>query len=62
MLMIVNEEYLEIIAHCLKQGGYWVNLGPLLFHWADSHQYLSNEEMSVRNSCHSVDDNHVVCT
>lgn len=26
-------EYLEIIHACLRPGGYWVNLGPLLYHW-----------------------------
>ncbi len=26
-----------MIAHCLKVGGYWVNLGPLLYHWADGY-------------------------
>jgi hypothetical protein len=26
-------EYVEIINHCLKPGGYWINLGPLLYHW-----------------------------
>lgn len=27
--------YLERIYTCLKLGGYWVNLGPLLYHFAD---------------------------
>lgn len=39
-------EYLETVAHCLKPGGYWVNLGPLLWHWADSHTYLGPNELS----------------
>lgn len=26
-------EYLEIMNHCLKPGGHWVNMGPLLYHW-----------------------------
>ncbi|KAI8463769.1 MAG: N2227-like protein-domain-containing protein [Monoraphidium minutum] len=29
-------EYLEVIHHVLKPGGYWIHLGPLLWHWADS--------------------------
>ncbi|CAG9460026.1 unnamed protein product [Pedinophyceae sp. YPF-701] len=29
-------EYMEVIRHCLRDGGYWVNVGPLLYHWADS--------------------------
>ena len=26
-------EYIETIYHCLKPGGVWINLGPLLYHW-----------------------------
>lgn len=26
-------EYIECIHHCLKPGGHWINLGPLLYHW-----------------------------
>lgn len=26
-------EYMETIHHCLKPGGHWINLGPLLYHW-----------------------------
>lgn len=26
-------QYVEVIRHCLKEGGYWLNLGPLLYHW-----------------------------
>jgi carnosine N-methyltransferase len=25
--------YLEVVWHALKPGGYWVHLGPLLWHW-----------------------------
>jgi len=28
-------QYLEKIHQILKPGGYWVNLGPLLYHFAD---------------------------
>lgn len=27
--------YIETIKHCLKPGGYWLNLGPLLWHFDD---------------------------
>ena len=27
--------YIEVIRHCLKHGGVWVNLGPLLWHFAE---------------------------
>lgn len=28
-------EYVEVIARILKVGGYWINFGPLLYHFAD---------------------------
>ncbi|KAK9813788.1 hypothetical protein WJX73_009901 [Symbiochloris irregularis] len=40
-------EYLDVIWHVLKMGGHWINLGPLLYHWADAHTYLPTEEMSI---------------
>jgi len=27
--------FLETIYHCLKDGGVWINLGPLLYHYAE---------------------------
>ena len=30
-----------------QEGGLWVNLGPLLYHWADAHSYLPGEELSI---------------
>lgn len=29
-------EYLDVMAEIIKVGGYWINLGPLLYHWVDS--------------------------
>ena len=43
-------EYLEVIWHCLRPGGYFVNLGPLLYHWADA----PGEELSVELSLEEV--------
>ncbi|KAL6750018.1 N2227-like protein-domain-containing protein [Haematococcus lacustris] len=40
-------EYLEVIHRCLKPGGYWVNIGPLLYHWAEG---VALEEMSIELS------------
>ncbi|MCJ1397310.1 hypothetical protein MMC11_000502 [Xylographa trunciseda] len=28
--------YIEVIHNCLKDGGYWINLGPLLWHFEDT--------------------------
>jgi carnosine N-methyltransferase len=33
-------EYMETILHALKPGGWWINFGPLLWHWADAGAYL----------------------
>ncbi|XP_024401463.1 uncharacterized protein [Physcomitrium patens] len=45
-------EYLEVIALCLKPGGIWINLGPLLYHFAES--YSPEEEMSIELSLEDV--------
>ncbi|PRW58988.1 UPF0586 C9orf41 [Chlorella sorokiniana] len=47
-------EYLEVIWHTLRPGCYFVNLGPLLYHWADAHMYLEGEELSVELSLEEV--------
>ena len=38
----------------LQPGGYFVNLGPLLYHWADAHTYLAGEQLSVELSLEEV--------
>jgi len=40
-------DYLEVIHRVLVEGGIWINFGPLLWHWSDSHKYLSTDEMSI---------------
>lgn len=37
-----------------QEGGMWINLGPLLYHWADSHTYLPDEELSIELSLEEV--------
>lgn len=44
-------QYIETIYHILKPGGIWVNLGPLLYHYAD----LPNED-SIEPSYEDVRD------
>ena len=39
----------------LQHGGCWINLGPLLFHWADAHTYLPEEELSIELSLEEVE-------
>ena len=39
----------------LQDGGCWINLGPLLFHWADAHTYLPEEELSIELSLEEVE-------
>lgn len=50
-------EYIEVIHKILRPGGYWVNLGPLLYHWADSVVTgdESRDEMSVELSLGEVE-------
>lgn len=39
----------------LQAGGLWINLGPLLYHWADAHTYLPGEELSIELSLEDVE-------
>ncbi|KMZ63390.1 hypothetical protein ZOSMA_40G00180 [Zostera marina] len=32
-------EYIEVISKILKDDGVWINIGPLLYHFADSHTW-----------------------
>eukprot|EP00884_Botryococcus_braunii_P007642 jgi/Botrbrau1/1687/Bobra.116_2s0029.2 len=48
-------EYIEVIHNALREGGIWINLGPLLYHWADSHTYLPDEELSIEVSLDDVE-------
>mmetsp|Transcript_5693 Transcript_5693/g.20719 ORF Transcript_5693/g.20719 Transcript_5693/m.20719 type:complete len:193 (+) Transcript_5693:802-1380(+) len=43
-------EYIEVIHHVLRPGGLWVNLGPLLYHWADT----AEDELSIELSLEDV--------
>ncbi|GAB4850711.1 hypothetical protein Ancab_030011 [Ancistrocladus abbreviatus] len=45
-------EYIEIIWRVLKDGGVWINLGPLLYHFAD--MYGQENEMSIELSLEDV--------
>lgn len=45
-------EYIEIISNILKDGGVWINLGPLLYHFADT--YAPEDEMSIELSLEDV--------
>ncbi|KAF9679449.1 hypothetical protein SADUNF_Sadunf06G0016200 [Salix dunnii] len=44
-------EYIEIISRILKDGGVWINLGPLLYHFADMY---GQDEMSIELSLEDV--------
>eukprot|EP00474_Spongospora_subterranea_P000372 CRZ00830.1 hypothetical protein [Spongospora subterranea] len=41
-------EYVETISKILKRGGYWINLGPLLYH------YNETDDLSVELSLHDL--------
>ncbi|XAR52821.1 hypothetical protein NMG60_11021106 [Bertholletia excelsa] len=45
-------EYIEIISRILRDGGVWINFGPLLYHFAD--MYGQQDEMSIELSLEDV--------
>jgi carnosine N-methyltransferase len=45
-------EYIQTISKILKDGGVWINLGPLLYHFADT--YGHENEMSIELSLEDV--------
>ncbi|KAJ0980426.1 hypothetical protein J5N97_008681 [Dioscorea zingiberensis] len=45
-------EYIEIISNIVKDGGVWINVGPLLYHFADA--YGPDDEMSIELSLEDV--------
>lgn len=47
-------DYIEVIAKVLKPGGVWINMGPLLYHFADAVSHSDQEEMSVELSLEDV--------
>ncbi|KAF3774951.1 Carnosine N-methyltransferase [Nymphaea thermarum] len=44
-------EYIEVISKILRDGGLWINLGPLLYHFADAY---GPDEMSIELSLDDV--------
>ena len=42
--------YIETVRNCLKSGGVWINLGPLLWHWEDRAPTRNGQERTVRDS------------
>ncbi|OJD13762.1 hypothetical protein AJ78_05812 [Emergomyces pasteurianus Ep9510] len=48
--------YIETIHNCLRPGGYWINVGPLLWHWEDKpFNYEPSQDFSQKTS--DVDSN-----
>lgn len=43
-------KYIETVRNCLKDSGIWVNLGPLLWHFADRGPLSSQEQESERGT------------
>ena len=46
--------YIETIHHCLKPGGVWINLGPLLWHFEDSGpvtRTIDDDNINAEESC-----------
>lgn len=53
-LFFPPRSYLETIWRALRPGGFWINHGPLLWHWADAHTYLNTAELSIEVPLESV--------
>lgn len=52
-------EYIDVIYRVLKPGGFWINLGPLLYHWEraqDEHdeRYEQSVELSYLEIRHAI--------
>ncbi|XP_028799338.1 carnosine N-methyltransferase isoform X1 [Neltuma alba] len=45
-------QYIEIISQILRNGGVWINLGPLLYHFAE--MYGQEDDMSIELSLEDV--------
>lgn len=39
-------KYISIIHHLLEDGGYWINQGPLLYHWVSNSENSQDERYS----------------
>ncbi|XP_017255863.1 uncharacterized protein LOC108225495 isoform X2 [Daucus carota subsp. sativus] len=42
-------EYIEVISKILKEGAVWINLGPLLYHFADAGDTVMSIELSLED-------------
>lgn len=52
--------YIETIKHCLKSGGIWINLGPLLWHFESSPTPAERDKQQQRNAGeHRASDGHL---
>ncbi|EER42509.1 hypothetical protein HCEG_02786 [Histoplasma capsulatum var. duboisii H88] len=47
--------YIEAIRNCLQPGGYWINIGPLLWHWEDRSLNKESSQGEVTQSTGAVD-------
>ncbi|KKZ64920.1 hypothetical protein EMCG_09154 [[Emmonsia] crescens] len=51
--------YIETIRNCLQPGGYWINVGPLLWHWEDRpFKNESSQDVSPSKSVVDSDKRH----
>jgi carnosine N-methyltransferase len=62
-------DYISTIATCLKPGGVWINLGPLLYHFEEMDEQsieLSMEEIFAVMDSHGLErvrqENDLSCT
>lgn len=50
--------YIETIKHCLKSGGLWVNVGPLLWHFEAAPTPAEKERQGEKSHSHSIEHEH----
>lgn len=49
--------YIEVIRHCLKSGGTWINIGPLLWHFSERRPMnLNDEGAKTRSPQNGIDE------
>ena len=48
--------YIETVKHCLRTGGYWINIGPLLWHFDSGKSGGASPEQEQEESLEAVQD------
>jgi hypothetical protein len=49
-----HSNHVQVLSYIIKPGGYWVNLGPLLYHWAEGYGMVRHSAELVRSVTRTV--------